>query len=169
MWNVFSSMFDTIWMTIDDVLVSVALLLITFAITERLYVFLRKYLTINMFVSQGINFAITLMVVLLVIQHLFGMQTYASLIGGVSIGIGYALQPYIIGLFNGMMLQSKEPFSVGCKIEFEQVKGKVTEIGLFYTFICSEDDKKIVIPNQMFHQGMVTVINKDCLKVQNMS
>ena len=167
MWDVFSSMFDTVWMTIDDVLVSVALLLITFSITERLYVFLKSYLNVNMFVSQGINFAITLMVVLLVIQHLFGMQTYASLIGGVSIGIGYALQPYIIGLFNGMMMQSREPFSVGSEIEFEQVKGTVQEIGLFYTYICTDKDKKVVIPNQMFHQGFVTVHNESCLRVQN--
>lgn len=47
MWNVFSSMFGTTWMTIDDVLVSVALLLITFAITKRLYVSfnVRMYVT----------------------------------------------------------------------------------------------------------------------------
>lgn len=158
MWDVFSSMFDTIWMTIDDILVSITLLLITFVFTERLYVFLKRYLEMDMFVSQGVNFGITLMVVLLVIQHLFGAQTYGSLIGGISIGIGYALQPYIIGLFNGMMMQSKEPFSVGSTIVFQGVTGTVEEIGLFYTYLRDTEKKKIVIPNQMFHQGMVTLV-----------
>ena len=46
-------------------------------------------------------------------------------------------------------------------------KGTVQEIGLFYTYICTDKDKKVVIPNQMFHQGFVTVHNESCLKVQN--
>lgn len=161
MWNVFSNMFDMIWVTIDDVLVSITLLMVTFAITERLYVFLKDYLKINMFVSQGINFAITLMVALLVIQHLFGEATYASLIGGVSIGIGYALQPYIIGLFNGMMMQSKEPFTVGSEIEFNEQTGTVKEIGLFYTYITIKSGKTLIVPNEMFHQRLVTVHYKE--------
>ena len=159
MWNVFSSMFDTIWVTIDDVLVSVALLLVTFAFTERLYVFLKQYLEVNMFVSQGVNFIITLLVVLMVIQHMFGYQTYNSLIGGISIGIGYALQPYIIGLFSGMMMQSKEPFTKGSTIRFNNVEGVVKEVGLFYTYVYTNDNKRIVVPNQLFHQGAVTILN----------
>jgi small conductance mechanosensitive channel len=66
----------------------------------------------------------------------------------VGIVVGFAAQRTIGNFISGLLIAFAQPIRLGDWIEFDGSAGQVEEIGLTYTFIRTEDDDRLVIPNE---------------------
>jgi small conductance mechanosensitive channel len=62
--------------------------------------------------------------------------------------IGFASQRTLGNFVAGLMIATTQPLRLGDWVEIEGVEGSVEEIGLMYTFIRTEDNSRLVIPNE---------------------
>src|SRR4051812_43493618 len=65
-----------------------------------------------------------------------------------SIIIGFAAQRTLGNFVAGILIALSQPLRLGDWVEIGGVGGTVEEIGLTYTFIRSDDDTRLVIPNE---------------------
>jgi small-conductance mechanosensitive channel len=71
------------------------------------------------------------------------------LASGAILGIvlGFAAQRTLSNFVAGVMLAFTQPLRIGDRITVDEVEGVVEEIDLMYTFVRSDDDTRLVIPN----------------------
>jgi small-conductance mechanosensitive channel len=69
--------------------------------------------------------------------------------------VGFAAQHTLGNMVAGVQLAVAQPIKIGDRIEFEDVRGRVTDITLSYTFVDPGDDSTVVIPNQLLVEGVV--------------
>jgi small-conductance mechanosensitive channel len=69
--------------------------------------------------------------------------------------VGFAAQHTLGNMVAGVQLAVAQPIKIGDRIEFEDVRGRVTDITLSYTFVNPGDDSTVVIPNQLLVEGVV--------------
>jgi small-conductance mechanosensitive channel len=62
--------------------------------------------------------------------------------------IGFASQRTLGNFVAGLMIAFTQPLRLGDWVEVGGVEGSVEEIGLMYTFIRTEDNARLVIPNE---------------------
>jgi len=62
--------------------------------------------------------------------------------------IGFAAQRTLGNFVAGLMIAFTQPLRLGDWVEVAGVEGAVEEIGLMYTFIRTEDNARLVIPNE---------------------
>lgn len=62
--------------------------------------------------------------------------------------IGFASQRTLGNFVAGLMIAMTQPLRLGDWVEVAGVEGEVEEIGLMYTFIRTEDNARLVIPNE---------------------
>jgi small-conductance mechanosensitive channel len=62
--------------------------------------------------------------------------------------IGFASQRTLGNFVAGLLIAISQPVRLGDRVEVDGNEGIVEEIGLTYTFIRSQDDARIVIPNE---------------------
>lgn len=68
-------------------------------------------------------------------------------LGAALVTAGFALQSSLSNIASGMVIILNKPFKSGDVIEFENLKGTVQDIKLFYTTLLSAENKMITIPN----------------------
>ena len=80
---------------------------------------------------------------------LVGIDTagLAALVASAGVAIGLALQGSLSNLAGGIVLAVTRPFRQGNYIEASGVSGTVEDIKLFYTQLCTPDNKLIMVPN----------------------
>jgi small-conductance mechanosensitive channel len=66
----------------------------------------------------------------------------------VAIIVGFAAQRTLGNFVAGILLALSQPVRIGDDVEVTGVRGRVEEIGLTYTYILTEDDVRLVIPNE---------------------
>ncbi len=100
------------------------------------------------FIGSLIYFAVMAFTVIAVIGQ-FGVQTasFVAILGAAGFAIGMAMQGTLGNFSSGVMLLLFRPFTAGDVIEAAGVKGKVMEIAIFSTTICTPDNIKIIVPN----------------------
>jgi small-conductance mechanosensitive channel len=62
--------------------------------------------------------------------------------------VGFASQRTLGNFVAGLMIATTQPLRLGDWVEVGGVSGTVEEIGLMYTFIRTEDNARLVIPNE---------------------
>jgi small-conductance mechanosensitive channel len=62
--------------------------------------------------------------------------------------VGFASQRTLGNFVAGLMIAFTQPLRLGDWVEVGAVEGSVEEIGLMYTFIRTEDNARLVIPNE---------------------
>jgi len=62
--------------------------------------------------------------------------------------IGFASQRTIGNFVAGLLIAITQPVRLGDRVEIDGTAGEVEEIGLTYTFIRTDDDARLVIPNE---------------------
>src|ERR671937_2816852 len=62
--------------------------------------------------------------------------------------IGFASQRTIGNFVAGLLIAFTQPIRLGDRVEIENTRGTVEEIGLTYTFIRTESGARLVIPNE---------------------
>src|SRR5204863_8880540 len=61
--------------------------------------------------------------------------------------LGFAAQRTLSNFVAGVMLAFTQPLRIGDRIIVDDTEGVVEEIDLMYTFVRSDDDTRLVIPN----------------------
>jgi small-conductance mechanosensitive channel len=69
--------------------------------------------------------------------------------------VGFAAQRTLANVIAGVQIAVSQPIKIGDRIEFEECKGRITDITLSYTYIDPGDGSSVVIPNQLLVEGIV--------------
>ena len=80
--------------------------------------------------------------------------------------IALAFKDTLAELVDGVKIMLSRPFVKGDLIEVDNVSGRIQEISLFYTFLLTLDNKKIVIPNSvMANSRLINYSSEDFRRV----
>ncbi len=75
------------------------------------------------------------------------MSKFAILIGALGVGIGFGLQDLVNNVISGLILIFERPIQVGDVVNFTQIEGRVTNIGLRSSRIKTWQGSEIIVPN----------------------
>lgn len=109
------------------------------------------------FISNLIN-ALLMTFVFIGALGKLGVQT-ASLVaalGACVLAVGLALQGSLSNFASGVLIIVLKPFKVGDVIEVSGTIGKVVDVGIFTTELCTADNKKVVVPNTPIMSNSIT-------------
>jgi small-conductance mechanosensitive channel len=117
---------------------------------------LTRYRVLRRTVSAGIV-TIGLLSALLVIPQVRavagGLLASSAILGLI---IGFASQRTLGNFVAGLMIAMTQPLRLGDWVAIGGVEGSVEEIGLMYTFIRTEDNARLVIPNEKLASDTIT-------------
>lgn len=87
-----------------------------------------------------------------------GIETssFFAVVGAAGVAIGLALQGSLSNLAAGVLIITNRPFRIGDYIDTAGTSGTVTEIGLFYTYLTTPDNKAVIIPNSSVTTSVIT-------------
>ena len=111
MWKAFQSIGTDMWENADDVLVSIILIIIGNVIASIIYYFTKEFLKTGVLFAQIVKITFQLFIIVICVVQVIGEDVVSHFTGGISIGLGYALQPYIISIFNGLMVHNDHVMS----------------------------------------------------------
>lgn len=114
--------------------------------------------TLHTFIISTIKvllYAITLIIVLGILG--IPITSLVAVLSVVGLALSLAVQGSLSNLAGGITILATKPFKLGNFIEAEGVSGTVTDIGLFYTKLCTSDKKDIFVPNGTISNS--TIIN----------
>src|SRR5687767_11156582 len=87
----------------------------------------------------------------------FQLASLAFLGGAIGVGIGFGLQNIFINFISGIIILVEKTLKIGDFVELQSgVRGSVTEIGMRYTRITTNDSVDVLVPNSEFINGRVT-------------
>tara|TARA_B110001452_G_scaffold243853_1_gene227520 strand:- start:4097 stop:4579 length:483 start_codon:yes stop_codon:yes gene_type:complete len=159
MFQSFELLLQSVWLSLDDIFICLGAFIVARVLAGAIYWCLHSYFNIDAYESELAQFVFLGTVVVFLISHLFGETAVTSILGGFSIGIGYALQPYIISFLAGSTLRATNTLAKGKVILFNNQKLTVEHLGLLY--VCaSQDGLKTFIPNAYFQSSPLTVEEK---------
>ena len=117
---------------------------------------LTRYRVLRRTVTAGI-ILIGVLSALLVIPQVravaAGLLASTAILGVI---IGLASQRTLGNFVAGLMIAMTQPLRLGDWVEVGGVSGAVEEIGLMYTFIRTEDNARLVIPNEKLASDTIT-------------
>lgn len=116
------------------------------------------------FVSTIIRIAVVIIGAIVIAENL--QYDVTGLIAGLGIGgiaIALAAQETISNFFGSLVLLIEQPFRADDRVEIENVKGIVKEIGLRSTKIFTDDESLITLPNSTIAKAAIL---NDCINRQ---
>jgi len=113
--------------------------------------------TLSGFLSSLVHYGLIALVIITTLG-VFGVPTtsFAAVIGAAGLAIGLSLQGTLGHVASGVMMLGFRPFDVGDFVDTAGVSGTVKHIGLFTTELATTDNKKIIIPNGMIFDAVIT-------------
>lgn len=113
--------------------------------------------TLSGFLSSLVHYGLIALVIITTLG-VFGVPTtsFAAVIGAAGLAIGLSLQGTLGHVASGVMMLGFRPFDVGDFVDTAGVSGTVKHIGLFTTELATVDNKKIIIPNGMIFDAVIT-------------
>lgn len=104
--------------------------------------------TLQGFLDSLTQIVLKILLVLLAASVLgIGMTSIIAVVGAASLAVGLSLQGSLSNFAGGVLILALRPFKVGDYIETATHAGTVTEIRIFYTYLCTADNRRAVIPN----------------------
>ena len=125
----------------------------------------RRHVLIHVPLDEGQKFAIERGVgyVIFLAGLAIGLQSagvnLSSLLvvgGALGIGIGFGLQTIAKNFVSGLILLVERPVKVGDRVEVGQLNGDITYIGARATYIRTNDNIMVIVPNAEFVENRVT-------------
>jgi potassium efflux system protein len=101
-------------------------------------------------------FLITVLVVVSLISVKIPLTIFAFLGGAFAIGVGFGAQNLLKNVISGVLLLIERPVRVGDLIEVDNVRGRVTTIGLRSSTIRDAKGVETLIPNSIFLEHHLT-------------
>ena len=113
--------------------------------------------TVRNFLKNIIKISLYVAVVIAALVVLgFELSVFSAAIASLGVTIGLALQGGLSNIAGGVMVVAFKPFELGDYVETSDVGGTVTDIGIFYTTLTTPDNKKVVVPNGIISNSVVT-------------
>lgn len=113
--------------------------------------------SVRSFLSNAILIALDAMVVISAALILgIPATSFIALLGTAGVAIGLALQGAFSNFAGGIMILVFRPFKVGDYIDSAGLSGTVNDISIFYTVLCTVDNKHITIPNGTLMNSSIT-------------
>ncbi len=108
------------------------------------------------FLASMVNVMMKIFLVLSV-ANIVGIQTTSivAVIASAAFAVGLALQGTLSNFAAGIMILIFKPYRVGDQVEMAAVFGKVREIQIFNTIICTPQNKLIIVPNSNAINGII--------------
>ena len=150
------------------VIITAALLIISFLINTLLNRLLKRFVKkyslrrSRKLVIQKIKTAIIFIFVALIIIYIWGLEVeniwifVTGLLGLVAIGF-FAVWSILSNVFAGVVIFFTQPFKIDDRIRVlpDEIKGKVTDITLFFVKIKTEEGGLVSIPSNLIFQRMI--------------
>lgn len=124
-------------------------------------------LTVTTFLDAVMNIGLKILLILIVMDYV-GLKTsgIVALLGSAGLAVGLALQGSLANFAGGVIILLIRPFNVGDMIDSGEYNGVVERIGIFYTYLCTIDNKQILIPNgELTNRSIVNYTGKDIRRV----
>jgi small-conductance mechanosensitive channel len=87
----------------------------------------------------------------------FNLASLAFLGGAIGLGIGFGLQNIFSNFISGIIILVEKTLKIGDFVDLQSgVRGTVTEIGMRYTRVTTNDEVDVLVPNSEFINGRVT-------------
>src|SRR5882762_1767502 len=143
----------------------VALLIVVFWISSRTKRFLFNRLLADSGLDRSLQYAIAQIVsnivlivgILIVLEntgiHLGALTVFA---GAVGVGIGFGLQNIASNFISGLVILAERPITIGDRVEVAGIAGQVQQIRARSTVILTNDNITMIVPNTKFIDSPVT-------------
>jgi small-conductance mechanosensitive channel len=152
--------------TVEKLLTASVVFLVFNAIVHIIYKFLHKMMRMDLLWAQFIRSFLQIVIVVVSLIILLGRQTVMTLVGGFSIGFGYAFQPVLLGAFNAIYLRSEDKF-VGHRAKIAGVSGTVREAGLFHIRMEDDSGNTVYISNLKLTEN-VSLLRAPAMRSENL-
>ena len=163
MWTTFKDCLDTILSNLDDFAVIIFILIVGNKLANLIYRFLANFMKTSLFTAQSVKLSLQVFIGVISFVHLVGDDIIKHASAGIAIGVGYAFQPYIISMFNGLMLHNDDLINSRKWLDVPQsgINGaRVKSIGLFNTILEDHSGNNIIITNSSLTASAVTIHNE---------
>ncbi len=92
------------------------------------------------------------------LAQLVGIPTasFIAILGAAGLAVGLALQGSLANFAGGVLILMFKPFKVGDYITAQSVGGTVKEIQILHTILTTPDNTRIVVPNGVLSNGVIT-------------
>lgn len=123
-------------------------------------------LSIARFMDSLLNVALNVILVI-IIAGVLGVNgsSVVAIVGSAGLTIGTALQGSLSNFAGGILILLLTPFKVGDYISVPGIgEGVVTSIQIFYTYICTVDNRMIVVPNGTLSNASVTNVTHEPIR-----
>lgn len=103
---------------------------------------------VQTFLLSGMNIALKAVLIITAAAYIgIPMASMVAVLGSAGLAVGLALQGSLTNVSGGVILLIFKPFKVGDVISVSGETGTVTSIGLFYTYLKTGDNRRVIIPN----------------------
>ncbi len=114
--------------------------------------------TLITFLSSLLSAALKLILVISVLALVgIEMTSFIALFGAAGLAIGLAFQGTLANFAAGVLILLFRPFDVGDRIKSQDLDGKVKEIQVLYTVLETDDNKRVVMPNNGVYSNIIFV------------
>jgi len=104
--------------------------------------------TVSRFLVNVLNIVLNVILIISVIGILgVPVASVITLLASAGVAIGLALQGALSNLAGGIMILIFRPFRLDDYVEAGDFSGTVKDIGIFYTILCTPDNRIVTIPN----------------------
>ncbi|WGK65544.1 mechanosensitive ion channel family protein [Croceiramulus getboli] len=127
-------------------------------------------ITLEKFIADLINWALKIILVVLVITQL-GVQTSSliAIIGAAGLAIGLALQGSLSNFAGGVLILLLRPFKVGDFISAQGVDGTVKSITIFNTRMTTFGNQLAVVPNGKLSNDKIINYSEEGIRRENIT
>ena len=152
-----------------NLVLSVIIIIVGFWITKRLGNLVRRVLvkskTDESLVSFLSNLTVISCKILFVLSAMaqlgIAMTSFVTILGAAGIAIGLAFSGTLSNIAGGIMILVLKPFKINDVIVSQTIQGRVTDILIFNTYILTDDNKVIILPNGPLVNGNIVNFTKE--------
>ena len=152
-----------------NLVLSVIIIIVGFWLTKRLGNLVRRVLvkskTDESLVSFLSNLTVISCKILFVLSAMaqlgIAMTSFVTILGAAGIAIGLAFSGTLSNIAGGIMILVLKPFKINDVIVSQTIQGRVTDILIFNTYILTDDNKVIILPNGPLVNGNIVNFTKE--------
>lgn len=117
---------------------------------------------VETFLLSALKIVLYALLIFIIVGYIgIATSSIVALVGSIGVTVGLALQGSLANLAGGVLILILKPFKVGDYIVAAGIEGTVTEIEIFYTSLCTPDNKRIVVPNGALSNTNITNVSHE--------
>ena len=145
------------------ILLSLAIIVITFAIINSLTKRISKYLTnrnadktLSKVAVSALKLTLKVLVLICIVGYLgFETASLSAVVASLGVGISLAVQGTLSNFAGGVIIIIMRPVKIGDYVTSNGQSGTVEDIKLFYTHLVTPDNRVIFIPNGILANDVI--------------